>query len=60
MAFDHGAHRDVIADFAAALVQGREPAITGRSALTVHRLIDAILTSSARGTRLRVQAEAAA
>ncbi len=52
MAFDHGAHRDVIADFASALVEGRAPAITGRSALTVHRLIDAIVTSSETGARV--------
>lgn len=54
MAFDHGAHRAVIADFVAALVEGRAPAITGRSALAAHRLIDAILTSSERGERVRV------
>jgi predicted dehydrogenase len=55
MAFDHGAHRAVIADFTAALVEGREPAITGRSALDVHRLIDAMLTSSREGRRVRVE-----
>ena len=54
MAFDHGLHRAVIADFAAALVEDRPPAITGRSALAVHRLIDAIATSSALGARVEV------
>lgn len=56
MAFDHGAHRDVIADFASSLVERRPPGITGRSALGVHRLIDAILTSSDRGERIIVGA----
>jgi predicted dehydrogenase len=54
MAFDHGAHRAVIADFLAAISQGRPPSITGRSALDVHRLIDAILASSRDGRRTRV------
>ncbi len=52
MAFDHGPHREVIADFAAAVVDGRAPAITGRSALEVQRLIEAILASSEAGRRL--------
>lgn len=59
MAFDHSPHRAVIADFAEALVEGREPSITGRSALAVHRLIDAILTSSIEGRRVRIPAEGA-
>lgn len=54
MAFDHAAHRAVIADFVDALVEGRPPAITGRSALAAHRLIDAIVTSSERGARVAV------
>lgn len=54
MAFDHGAHRAVIEDFAAAIAAGRAPSITGRSALEVHRLIDAILDSARTGTRVRV------
>jgi predicted dehydrogenase len=48
MAFDHDAHRTVIADFLAAVRDGREPAVSGRSALDVHRLIAAIM-ASARG-----------
>ncbi|MBL8832515.1 MAG: Gfo/Idh/MocA family oxidoreductase [Rhodospirillales bacterium] len=54
MAFDHGAHRAVIEDFAASVAAGRASSITGRSALEVHRLIDAILGSSRTGTRVRV------
>ncbi len=52
MAFDHGPHRAVIADFAQAVRQGREPAVTGRSALAVHRLIDAMVMSQGRPLKL--------
>lgn len=52
MAFDHGPHRAVIADFVDAVAAGRAPSITGRSALAVHRLIDAILESSRTGRRV--------
>jgi predicted dehydrogenase len=47
MAFDHGPHKALIADFAAAVTEGRDPDTSGRSALAVHRLIDALLRSSA-------------
>lgn len=47
MAFTHEWHRAVIQDFAQAVLEGREPAVSGRSALHVHRLIDALLLSSA-------------
>ncbi|MES2972716.1 MAG: Gfo/Idh/MocA family oxidoreductase [Pseudomonadota bacterium] len=46
MAFDHGAHRTVIADFLEAVRTGREPAVSGRSALDAQRLIGAIIHSS--------------
>jgi len=46
MAFDHGPHKALIADFAAAIRDGRDPDSSGRSALAVHRLIDALLRSS--------------
>ncbi len=55
MAFNHGLHRAVIADFVAAVSSRRRPAIDGRSALGVHRLIDAILESSRTGTRIAVR-----
>ncbi|PJN94424.1 gfo/Idh/MocA family oxidoreductase, partial [Amaricoccus sp. HAR-UPW-R2A-40] len=45
MAFSHAAHRALIADFAAAIREDRPPRITGRDAMRVHRLIDAILES---------------
>lgn len=47
MAFPHEWHRDLIADFAEAVTQDRPPLITGREALHVHRLIDALVRSSA-------------
>ncbi|CAN5458187.1 Gfo/Idh/MocA family oxidoreductase [soil metagenome] len=46
MAFDHGPHKTVIADFLAAIREGREPAVNGRSALNAQRLIDAVIESS--------------
>ena len=50
MAFDHRPHRAVIADFLQAIRQGQTPAVSGRSALQVHRLI-AALTDSAHSGR---------
>ena len=52
MSFDHGPHRAVLADFLRAVREGHEPAVTGRSALAVHRLIHAIVESSRRGAPL--------
>ncbi|MES2416043.1 MAG: Gfo/Idh/MocA family oxidoreductase [Pseudomonadota bacterium] len=49
MAFDHAAHRAVIADFVQAVSTGGTPAITGRSALDVQRVIAAIMASSKNG-----------
>jgi UDP-N-acetyl-2-amino-2-deoxyglucuronate dehydrogenase len=46
MAFDHGAHRAVIADFLQAIREGREPKVSGRSALGVMRAIEAVLASA--------------
>ena len=45
MAFDHGPHRAVIEDFLRAVRTGAQPAVSGRSALPVHRLIDAMMRS---------------
>ncbi|MDG4646841.1 Gfo/Idh/MocA family oxidoreductase [Roseibacterium sp. SDUM158017] len=50
MAFTHDWHRSILEDFAAALREGRPPAVTGSDALAAHRLIDAI-TRSARDGR---------
>lgn len=47
MAFDHGPHRELIADFARSIREGHEPDIHGRSVLAVHRLIDGLLRSAA-------------
>jgi predicted dehydrogenase len=47
MAFSHASHKALILDFIEAITSGRQPAITGREALRVHRLIDALLASSA-------------
>ena len=51
MAFSSEWHQAVIEDFADALRNDRPPAITGRSALPVHALIDAIQMSSRTGSR---------
>jgi len=48
MAFTHDAHRGVLVEFLDALDAGRAPANSGRAALSVHYLIDALLESSRR------------
>jgi UDP-N-acetyl-2-amino-2-deoxyglucuronate dehydrogenase len=50
MAFDHGPHRALIADFVEAIRTGGQPRISGAEALKVHILID-VLTRSAAGRR---------
>lgn len=54
MAFPHQHHRAVIEDFLDAIDGDRDPAVTGREALKVHRLIAAILRSSETGERVAV------
>jgi predicted dehydrogenase len=54
MAFPHQHHRAVIEDFLDATEHDRDPAVTGREALKVHRLIAAILRSSETGQRATV------
>jgi predicted dehydrogenase len=49
MAFSHEPHLRLIEDFLDAVAQDREPQVSGRSALAVHALIDAMLESSATG-----------
>ncbi|MCY0095392.1 Gfo/Idh/MocA family protein [Hoeflea ulvae] len=49
MAFPCDWHKALIADFAAAIRSNRPPCITGREALKVHALIDAMIRSSAEG-----------
>lgn len=55
MAFPHDWHRAVMADFAAALAEGRSPRVTGEEALKVHRLIDALIELGATGQPVRVK-----
>jgi predicted dehydrogenase len=57
MAFSHEPHRRLIEDFLDAVRTGREPMASGRSALPVHALIDAMLESSASGRSVDVSAE---
>jgi len=54
MAFPFDWHKAQIADFADAVREGRQPRSTGRSALAVHRLIDALLRSAREGRRVEV------
>jgi UDP-N-acetyl-2-amino-2-deoxyglucuronate dehydrogenase len=54
MAFSPEAHRRLIGEFLAAVSEGREPVNSGRSGLAVQALIDAMLESSSRGTRVEV------
>lgn len=49
MAFDHAAHRAVLQDFIDAIRHGREPAVTGRSALAAQQVIEAIMASAKTG-----------
>lgn len=45
MDFPHDWHLSVITDFLDAVETGRPPRVTGREALTVHRLIDALIAT---------------
>ena len=50
-------HRAAIADFLDAVDEKREPVISGREALKVHRLIDALLEAGATGRRVAVPSD---
>ncbi|MEM6408957.1 MAG: Gfo/Idh/MocA family oxidoreductase [Pseudomonadota bacterium] len=54
MAFTHAWHQAVIEDFAGALRKGRDPLVTGRAALQVHALIEALTRSSHEGRMVEV------
>lgn len=54
MAFPHDHHRAVLTDFLDAIEEDREPKVSGREALKVHRLIDALLRSAETGLREKV------
>ena len=49
MSLDHGPHRAVLQGFIRAIQNAAAPAVTGRSALGVQRVIEAIMTSSQTG-----------
>lgn len=51
MAFSSDWHRAIIEDFAQALHDKRPPLVTGRDALDVHRLIEALETSGKTGQK---------
>jgi predicted dehydrogenase len=55
MAFTHDAHRGVLVEFLDALDAGRAPVNSGRAALRVHYLIDALLESSRRRAPVAVR-----
>jgi UDP-N-acetyl-2-amino-2-deoxyglucuronate dehydrogenase len=50
MAFNHAAHRTVLQDFIRAVQNGTAPAVTGRSALDVQQVIEAVMASSQAGS----------
>jgi predicted dehydrogenase len=54
MAFPHDYHRGVLADFLDAVEHGRPPRVSGREALRVHRLIDALLAAGKSGRTVEV------
>jgi len=54
MAFPHDHHRAVLSDFLDAIEAGTQPKVSGREALKVHRLIDALLRSAETGRREKV------
>lgn len=54
MDFPHDWHRSLIADFVDALDEGRPPRVTGREALKVHRLIDALIEAGSTGGTVEV------
>jgi UDP-N-acetyl-2-amino-2-deoxyglucuronate dehydrogenase len=54
MAFSHEAHRGVIVDFLDALDEGRAPAVSGREAIKVQALIEAILRSAQEGRTVEI------
>jgi predicted dehydrogenase len=54
MAFPHDYHRGVWSDFLDAIERRRPPRVSGHEALKVHRLIDALLASSASRATVRL------
>lgn len=56
LAFEQQAHRAVLQDFVAAIRTQAEPAVRGRSALRVHRLMAALMASSASAASVALTA----
>lgn len=56
MAFDHAPHRAVLQDFLHAVHSGSTPMLSGRSALAVQRVIEAIIDSAQRGVAVTIVA----
>jgi len=54
MAFPNDWHRGAIADFLDAIDGNRAPTVSGREALKVHRLIDALLAAGRTGETVKV------
>lgn len=54
MAFKHDWHKGIIEDFADSLANNKEPIVSGRKALDVHRLIEAITTSSKQNRTISI------
>jgi len=52
--FPHEAHKALIVDFLDAIEAGREPTVSGREALKVHLLIEALLQSSESGQAVTI------
>ncbi len=57
MDFPHDWHRALISDFLDAISENRSPRVSGREALKVHRLIDALLESGRDGGPVAVVAD---
>jgi UDP-N-acetyl-2-amino-2-deoxyglucuronate dehydrogenase len=56
MAFDHAPHRAVLQDFVHAVRNGSTPMTSGRSAVAVQRVIEAIIDSARRGVAVTIDA----
>ncbi|CTQ52766.1 Putative 4,5-dihydroxyphthalate dehydrogenase [Roseibium album] len=52
MAFPYEWHKSLIGEFTEAVAENRDPLVTGRQALEVHRLIQALELSSKQGQRI--------
>lgn len=55
MAFTHTWHRSIIEDFSNAMDAGTKPCVSGREALRVHALIDALVASSEKRQTVSVK-----